>query len=438
MSRLHAQMALLCAACIAASACGPEGDVEATRGAYPIVNGRAEAGYPSVGRMSNASGQLCTVSMIGHRTVLTAAHCVEGTTNPTVTLGDSTFAVATVHRHPQYTDQCVDSICYNDIAVLRLSETPNITPIPISSAAPTFKDSITLVGYGSSGIDDTTGLARTDYAKRSVTAVFAWTSGDGSMTFWSASRGGIVCHGDSGGPSFASIGGTQVQVGIHSRLGLKVGLFGMSPCAANYALDQRVDTQVEWIKKVSDGDVFVDATKPEPPADASADPETGNTPEPSGHAWVSTDGQPASSGTLKVSITAPAHRSVLANGLQVSIEVDVESTFAIQRVDLAINGQIVASGTAAPYHFPIALPQGTVRIDARAVDAGGQEARATEQIRVESASPHAQPDTGAENAAGASYDCQVSPSHPLPPAPIVALGALFIVIRRRRRADRAY
>lgn len=420
---------LLLATSLAGGACGPEWDAETGQSVQPIVNGKAESGFPSVGRMSNSSGQLCTVSLIGYRTVLTAAHCLKGTSLPTVVLGDQTYEAVSVHTHPQYTGNCGDNRCYNDIAVLRLSKTPDITPTPLSSKKPSFMESITLVGFGSTGIDQSTNRPRNDYAKRSVSTTVAWTN-DASVGFVSLGGGGMICYGDSGGPSFAQVSGIPMQVGVHSQIDLELGPFDLSPCETS-AWDQRVDTQLEWIKKVAEQDVFFDDQKPEPPADDTPEPgdqTPDQTPEP-----VNTvpDTSQASSGALHVAITSPAHGSVLASGLQVAVEVQAESDVSITRVDLAINGQPVASRDSAPFSFPVQLPDGQVKIDVRVLDADGKEARAAADITVDPSTTVAGGTTGDQG--GAFFDCSVGSSAPAQPPALLLFALIALALRRRRR-----
>jgi hypothetical protein len=434
--RVHQNIAMLSclfllATGLAGGGCSPEWDDEIGNSTQAIVNGKAESGFPSVGRLSNSDGQLCTVSLIGHRTVLTAAHCVEGSSKPSVVLGGEMYEVASVDRHPQYTANCGEDRCYNDIAVLRLTKAPSVTPTSLSSTKPGFMDSITLVGFGSTGIDEATQKPRNDYAKRSVTTNVAWTN-DASVGFVSLVGGGMICYGDSGGPSFAQVNGATVQIGVHSQLDLKFGPFNLSPCKTS-AWDQRVDTHLDWIKTTAEQDVFVDGDKPDLPANDPPTEPDDPTPDPPAADPVVTvpDASEGSSGALHVKIASPPHGTVLASGLQVTVDVEVGSDVPIFRVDLAINGHPAASRDAAPFSFPVQLPDGQIKIEIRAVDTDGKEARATAHIIVDPSS-HAVTGDAAEDP-GAFFDCTLGPSRPerAPSLPLIALFALALFRRRR-------
>ena len=83
------------------------------RGAYPIVGGTAETGYPGVGALvirRGAGTALCTGTKIGDGWVLTAAHCVVSSTaadvqffdGPDVSGAGGWHPARTLHVHPLY------------------------------------------------------------------------------------------------------------------------------------------------------------------------------------------------------------------------------------------------------------------------------------------------------------------------------------------------
>jgi secreted trypsin-like serine protease len=72
---------------------------------------------------------------------------------------------------------------------------------------------------------------------------------------------GSVCHGDSGGPSFAIIDRQLLLVGVHSVVSNPCGTFGV---------DARVDFYLDWIRQTSGGDVAIGPRRPDkenPPTD---------------------------------------------------------------------------------------------------------------------------------------------------------------------------
>jgi V8-like Glu-specific endopeptidase len=228
-----------------AAACAPEGDLELTDPAdpphheQPIVNGTMTTGYIAVGIVHGGGTGGCTGTMIAQDKVLTAAHCVTTKTKPYKVLYPINFylggfwgqsrTASSVAVHPAY-----DGGNKSDLAVFQLKKPiTNVAPYGLASSAPKVGDIITIVGYGLPG--DNTGMFGTKrQAKAKVSqvlaSVFAMSGGTGAY--------GMVCNGDSGGPSFATQGGQEVIVGVHST--------SAAGCAS-YAVDMRVDAYRQWI-----------------------------------------------------------------------------------------------------------------------------------------------------------------------------------------------
>jgi len=201
-----------------------------------ITDGQPDGGHPSVG-MVRMGGGLCTGTLVGRRTVITAAHCISYGSMRFVAGGASYSAVRAV-RHPGYSSNSLS----NDIAVLVLDrDVGGIQPTPIAVSPLQVGQKLILVGYGrSSGFSNDAGTKRMGTNKISrLSSTKLWYHGTG---------GGIsgTCNGDSGGPAFILHNGREILAGVTS--------YGDKYCR-QYGVDTRVDAYRSWILQTAGGDV---------------------------------------------------------------------------------------------------------------------------------------------------------------------------------------
>lgn len=192
-----------------------------------VVNGVPVIGYPNAGSLQRAidprlPALVCSGTLIGCDTFLTAAHCVCDDLNgdpcglPTPAAELSVFfqhagsyQVTSVAAHPDF------SFPHNDIAVLRLAQPViGIEPAPLQLENPDIAAQMTIVGFGNThkgGLDD--GIKREGVLQRT-----ACESYDDSLMlcFDGEDSPSVSCNGDSGGPNYLLEGGVQHVAGIVS------------------------------------------------------------------------------------------------------------------------------------------------------------------------------------------------------------------------------
>lgn len=224
-----------------------------------VVNGVTTASHPAAGVLLDSANfatarLLCSGTLIGCRTFLTAAHCVKRDLNPArygVFLQHAGFfSVSAVRIHPSY------SFPHADVAVLKLA-TPQsgIVPARLNTAnSPPFGTSATIVGFGRTG-----GMAE-DYGVKRQGAVTTTSCppplSNVNSVCWEFDNpvgppgtDSNTCNGDSGGPLFADLGSGEVQIGITSG----GDSLDCNPHDTSY--DANVFTYSGWIATAAGADI---------------------------------------------------------------------------------------------------------------------------------------------------------------------------------------
>ncbi|MEA2599637.1 MAG: hypothetical protein QOF89_629 [Acidobacteriota bacterium] len=237
-----------------------------------IVNGSLDFLHPTVGLLVTNDG-LCSATLIGCQTVLTAAHCI--CTLPSGVTLDGTicrarsdlldpsrksfflqhagsFAVASVEVNPAFLSEI-----QGDEAILRLaSPVPNIAPTPIDTVAkPAAGTAGEIVGFGTTQ----GGLRDFGLKRRGAVTIAACSGAAAGHVCWDfrspiglPGTSSNTCSGDSGGPLFTPEGGRQVVSGVTS--------FGNANCLPNdNSHDADVFRDSAWIQSQAGADLAATA-----------------------------------------------------------------------------------------------------------------------------------------------------------------------------------
>jgi len=183
-----------------------------------IDNGSPTNQYAAVGTLSNR----CSATLIGPRTILTAAHCLPDDRIDVFRAGGAEYRVIRESIHPYYNP----ALSGFDAAVLVLDRAAGVAPIRIDhQGAMKVGDWIAIVGFGGTAEDPTFGTKRV--GKTTIDRIepdyFGFDSQGGTAT---------LCPGDSGGPSILA--------------GRVAGIHSASLCGDN-SLDARVSVMRAWI-----------------------------------------------------------------------------------------------------------------------------------------------------------------------------------------------
>jgi len=256
---LHVVVGLGLALDLALAAC----DDPAINGAtWGVTGGAPHSGHLAVGRLRLGT-KVCGGTLVGQKTVLSAAHCVdESGGSATFELDDGTsWPVDQIVIHPGYVKSDPPNWDWNrtfaDIAVLRLKQAPTVKGIEICTVTPAKGLPVTIIGHGTTechvldaGLDgagdllscsDGGGVKR--MAQNSVAEVF-----EHELSIKGAAN---ACIGDSSASVLVTIAGREMLVGLPAH--------GKLPCGTlSYAM--RADAFFAWIDQVAKQDVYADRT----------------------------------------------------------------------------------------------------------------------------------------------------------------------------------
>jgi len=232
----------------------------------PIVGGTTTTDFPAVGVLLAGADPAsavtnCTGTLVGCRTILTAAHCVcpgtgaecQGMTSPPA--GAVAFfahagfvPIERIDVHPDYVFPVAD------VALVRLAaDATAIAPLGLNDVAtPPFGTSGTIVGFGwQSHTARDTGLKRVGAI---TTAPCSNGISDATSVCWDYhGTGANTCTGDSGGPLLVDLGTSPRIAGTTS------GGFSPTCLPSDHSYDANVFLYRDWIATTAAGDLGTSA-----------------------------------------------------------------------------------------------------------------------------------------------------------------------------------
>jgi hypothetical protein len=173
-------------------------------GEQPITNGSDDPGRPAVVAIVDANDVVvCTATVIGPHTAITAAHCFIGRSPRTLRVffgsvvgeGGTYTTVADARSHPAFDP----GVLAHDIAMVTFRDESPAPPLAFDSRpidASLVGTSFTVVGFG------TTSASTADSGRKRVGT--ARVSDVAAATFEAMPSPSQPCRGDSGGPAFLS------------------------------------------------------------------------------------------------------------------------------------------------------------------------------------------------------------------------------------------
>ncbi|HEX7301539.1 serine protease [Lentzea sp.] len=234
--------ALLASAAMATAAPAPTADGEVS----PMIvgGGNATQVYPFMVSLQSTSGShFCGASLIKANWVVTAKHCVQGSSAASIrtrigttnrTSGGTTTGASRIITHPSA-----------DLALVQLNTSVSQAPITISSASGAVGTATRIIGWGQTcPVRGACGAPVTlQELNTSIVADSRCSGISGASEICTNNTDGNkgACYGDSGGPQVKSVSGRWELIGATSRSG------GGANCAQAPSIYVDVSYYRSWV-----------------------------------------------------------------------------------------------------------------------------------------------------------------------------------------------
>lgn len=233
--------------------------------ASEVINGQTTSDFPAVGNLlarypDGGDWPACTATLIGCRTVVTAAHCFclwpetgpdcaqDGLPRELYLPHGGLYQVESVALHPGYVWD--GSTLIHDLAVLTLAEPAwGIEPMPLQETELATGADAVFLGYGRTIPDGGDyGIKRTG---EPTIGACPPEDRDDLQLCWKGPS--ILCYGDSGGPLLADDGGGWQLAGVNSwhHWTEEEGTCG------GWSVDAKIAAHLDWLRTVAGADLGV-------------------------------------------------------------------------------------------------------------------------------------------------------------------------------------
>jgi hypothetical protein len=189
-----------------------------------IASGEPDDGHPAVGYLYQPGWGMCTGTLVGSKSVLTAAHCISAGAAGLYVVAGRTVSVAGAVSHREYREGTTlpglpsagNGWIENDVALVYLKQPAyGVAPIALANRTPGIGEPITLVGFGLAAADAKEWPPTKRRAENTV-----GNSGEKFILYGKIGglKGGPgnICPGDSGGPTLVVEEGEERIAGVHS------------------------------------------------------------------------------------------------------------------------------------------------------------------------------------------------------------------------------